>query len=614
MLNTPADNDGVIRRLRSDIRYKDADYYSFAVQLAAANSGKKPGELIALLPLLKDRTFPINYLIKEKDVTKVSFYQVINNLAGLKKELGNNFLEGALVLIYPEAEIMHDAYYTPLGRLPGGIVHLNGAVDILENRLTRENNFALILLLVSSILAIIYILKSSGLFFGALLTLGVVFLNFWIGVILALFGIKIDCALIISFSSVLFILGSSYKYIVFLSQILQIREQVTLDPLKNLLTLRYFYYRLGIEVKKIYFRRDLYLVFINFNNLKQELENVDFEKVKNFWRQISGSLRVKHSFWSVYSEEGFIGCLVGTQASTGSIAAYLENILKKILQENKITAEVRVRYVRLNRKYPIRELLYALSEETKKAAPGAGFIDDESLASRIAMYGVSSDSGEKLLESIEEGIEDKNKQLLSLVDELIKEHGKTKEAYFQIMTSLVNALEARDTYTEGHSERVARYAMRLAQELGWPASELEKLKKAALLHDLGKIGIPDRILHKRDKLTDEEFDFIKRHGTIGVKIIEPLKDMQDILPWILYHHERWDGAGYPYGLAQDKIPEAAQILSLADVYDALTTGRDYKVAFSTEVAVAELLKDKGARFNPRITDVFVELIRKNSLT
>ena len=177
---------------------------------------------------------------------------------------------------------------------------------------------------------------------------------------------------------------------------------------------------------------------------------------------------------------------------------------------------------------------------------------------------------------------------------------------------MVNALEARDSYTEGHSERVSKYALMVAERLGWALEEREKLRKAALLHDLGKIGIPDRILHKREKLNEEEYDMIKKHEVIGVKILEPLKDLSDILPWILYHHEKWDGTGYPHGLSGNAIPEASQIISLVDVYDALTTGRDYKVAFSTEDSIKEILSKKGTSFNPKLVDIFIDILSKKS--
>jgi putative nucleotidyltransferase with HDIG domain len=139
---------------------------------------------------------------------------------------------------------------------------------------------------------------------------------------------------------------------------------------------------------------------------------------------------------------------------------------------------------------------------------------------------------------------------------------------------------------------------------------MELLRKAALLHDLGKIGMPDSILHKQGRLTEEEFNVVRMHEIVGVKILEPLKEFKEILPWILHHHERWDGKGYPHGLGGNNIPMAAQIISLADVFDALTTGRDYKKAFPVEEARQEILNSRGTQFNPALVDIFLEIIKE----
>jgi putative nucleotidyltransferase with HDIG domain len=218
---------------------------------------------------------------------------------------------------------------------------------------------------------------------------------------------------------------------------------------------------------------------------------------------------------------------------------------------------------------------------------------------------------DKILESLEEDIEEKNRQLLVLIENLNLEHAKTKEAFLGIIASLAKALEARDPYTEGHSQRVTNYALIMADKLGWQDELKEKLNSAALLHDLGKIGIPDSILHKKGLLTDEEYDFIKKHEVISIKILEPLKEIKDILPWIMHHHEKWDGSGYPHGLGGNSIPLGAQIIALADTFDAITTGRDYKKALSVEDALNEIIKFKGSQFNPQLVDIFVEAMRAN---
>jgi putative two-component system response regulator len=115
-------------------------------------------------------------------------------------------------------------------------------------------------------------------------------------------------------------------------------------------------------------------------------------------------------------------------------------------------------------------------------------------------------------------------------------------------------------------------------------------------------------LHKEGPLNNEERDLIKKHEIIGVKILQPLKEMNEILPWILYHHERWDGKGYPHGLAADAIPQGAQIIALADVFDALSTGRDYKKAFGPAEVIKQITEAKGTSFNPRLVDLFLEAI------
>jgi putative nucleotidyltransferase with HDIG domain len=286
----------------------------------------------------------------------------------------------------------------------------------------------------------------------------------------------------------------------------------------------------------------------------------------------------------------------------------LKEDLEKELAKNNIASGLRLVYLKYKKSYAVRDLLFMLSSEIKKFKEDFLLLTEAGLAKLFASSGAKIKESGKLLESLDADIEERNLQLLSLIENLTLEHGRTKEAFYQIITSLVAALEARDTYTEGHSERVSRYALMLAEKLGWPKEEKEKLRKAALLHDLGKIGIPDAILHKRSGLNQEEMDFIKKHELIGVKILEPLKELKDILPWILYHHERWDGSGYPHGLAAEAIPLAAQIIAIADVFDALTTGRDYKTAFSVEEAIREIREKKGAHFNPRLADLMIEII------
>lgn len=197
---------------------------------------------------------------------------------------------------------------------------------------------------------------------------------------------------------------------------------------------------------------------------------------------------------------------------------------------------------------------------------------------------------------------------MHLIEKLKGEEEKEQRAYFDLVTSLVIAIEERDPYTQGHSERVASYCLQISDKFDFSLEEKERLRKAALLHDLGKIGLPDEILHKKGKLTDEEFDFVKKHISLGIKILEPIAGLKDLIPYVLHHHEHYDGSGYPYGLARDAIPLGAQIIGICDTFDALVTGREYKKAFPVEEAIEELERVKSKQFNPKLVDIFKEII------
>jgi putative two-component system response regulator len=174
-----------------------------------------------------------------------------------------------------------------------------------------------------------------------------------------------------------------------------------------------------------------------------------------------------------------------------------------------------------------------------------------------------------------------------------------------ILVALGNAIDAKDTYTEGHAERVAHYSVAIGKQLGLPYEALRRLRLGGVLHDIGKIGVPEAILNKPGPLTADEFAVMKKHPEIGERICAPLKSLREMLPVIRSHHERPNGSGYPDGLAGDEIPVEARIVCLADVYDALATTRSYKRAFTRERCIA-ILRDDTAKglFDPPVVEAF----------
>lgn len=174
-----------------------------------------------------------------------------------------------------------------------------------------------------------------------------------------------------------------------------------------------------------------------------------------------------------------------------------------------------------------------------------------------------------------------------------------------IVRSIITTLELKDTYTRGHSERVALYSTILAKEVGsFSQEELRSFYYACLLHDIGKINIPDSILSKPAKLTNEEYDIIKLHPVVGAQAIQEIEGLSDSIDVTKYHHERWDGKGYPEGLARESIPFKARITAIADAFDAMTSSRSYRAALSAEEAYDRVVQGAGTQFDPELVEHF----------
>lgn len=179
-----------------------------------------------------------------------------------------------------------------------------------------------------------------------------------------------------------------------------------------------------------------------------------------------------------------------------------------------------------------------------------------------------------------------------------------------IVCSLVNAIEAKDAYTQGHSKRVHQYAMQMAKRLNVSAEDRDALKWASVLHDIGKIGIPERILRKPGKLTEKEFHLIKEHPIKGKTILSPIRQLAPSIEAIAYHHERYDGRGYPEGLKGEEIPLAARIIAVADTFDAITSKRSYRSSKTPSDALLELDQVAGTQLDPRLVKVFKKTLRQ----
>ena len=192
-----------------------------------------------------------------------------------------------------------------------------------------------------------------------------------------------------------------------------------------------------------------------------------------------------------------------------------------------------------------------------------------------------------------------------------KRRQKVERMSLQMVRALVNTIDAKDSYTNGHSTRVAKYSVMIAERMGYSGEKLEQLEYAALLHDIGKIGVPREIINKPSRLTDEEYAVIKTHPGIGSNILEEISDIPGIAIGARWHHERFDGKGYPDQLGKTEIPELARIIGVADAYDAMTSKRSYRDVLSQEIVLSELEKGKGTQFDPDIADIMIEIVKED---
>lgn len=231
----------------------------------------------------------------------------------------------------------------------------------------------------------------------------------------------------------------------------------------------------------------------------------------------------------------------------------------------------------------------------------------------IQGYCEKSDKFDQLLLLVESGIKAISQMnLIRKINlELKDTYDKLEKAYLESIETLRYTVEAKDTYTRGHSDRVSAYSVLLGEKLGLSEKELNDLKIGGLFHDIGKIGVPDSILLKDSKLTDDEYSEIKNHPAIGAHILSNATIFSDIIPIVKHHHERFDGFGYPGKLKGEEIPYLARITAVADAFDAMTSKRTYRNSLSLDVVKAELEKCKGTQFDPECANAFLDILNNN---
>ena len=228
----------------------------------------------------------------------------------------------------------------------------------------------------------------------------------------------------------------------------------------------------------------------------------------------------------------------------------------------------------------------------------------------IQGYCEKSDKFDQLLLLIESGIKSiaQMNEIKKINEELKNTYEMLEKAYLESIQTLRYTVEAKDTYTRGHSDRVAEFSVLIGKAANLSDNDLKNLQIGGLFHDIGKIGVPDSILLKESKLTDDEYSEIKNHPSIGAHILSTATIFNDIIPIVKHHHEKYDGTGYPGRLSGNQIPYLARIAAIADSFDAMTSKRTYRNSLPIETVISEFERCKGTQFDPELTDVFLDII------
>ena len=231
----------------------------------------------------------------------------------------------------------------------------------------------------------------------------------------------------------------------------------------------------------------------------------------------------------------------------------------------------------------------------------------------IQGYCEKSDKFDQLLLLVESGIKSVKQmdEIKRINEELSESNERLERAYLDMVQTLRYTVEAKDTYTRGHSDRVSEYSVLIGEKLGLPEDQIKTLRIGGLFHDIGKIGIPDSILLKPDKLSYDEYSQIKNHPSIGAHILGSAEIFKDIIPVVKHHHERYDGNGYPSRLKGEEIPYIARIAAVADTFDAMTSRRSYRGPIDIEHVKEEIKRCEGTQFDPQIAEVFLDILNND---
>lgn len=588
----------------------------------------KPGQIIigdgnkrVAIPMDDNGSFLVNYMCDKDDVETVPIWRVI---AGKEDP---RIFKNKLILVSQTGEIFHDLHLTPLGYRSGGLIITNVLNSIISGSYLTNADPEYSVLLISLFYLLGFLLfYRKEVIYGFFISISMI--TVYTGISFAFFLGGIVCPAFdpIILLPMLFLGVTFYKYALVVLEGQEIKKLVITDSLTSLYTHRYFRFLLERVVKTaIGSGGKCSLIIIKLLNLDRIIKDADFNEGRRVQRKIAEDIIAKlpKSGYGAYLGIGEFAMLlprVGIGEALG-IAGGVRNKIRDTdsKAEEALKPIVAAGVSEINQtQFPKKasELMSSACAAMLRAKE-IGYNKVCAFNPKIDVVAFESDAAEKTIKDILDGgftflavdLEQRNEELEDILHQLSAAQRDLEEAHFETLRALIVALEEKDPCTAGHSERVGEYAEKTGRGLQVPEEELKILRQAAILHDIGKVGIPPDILRKEDVLSAGERYAMELHPEFSVKILITSRYFNNHVNAIRDHHERLDGSGYPRGLKGDQISFFAQIIAVCDVFDAMSTNRPYRNALSYKEALREIAQHPE-KYNQKIV-VALENALKN---
>ncbi len=553
---------------------------------------------------------PMNYLVHPSNFTIIPASMVF------EKKVNPSDFTGKIVLVGVTDPLIHDEYPTPLGVWPGVTIIGNSLVMLLSKRFvySASNGQNYLFIFIFGLL-IVFINGRFRFIYNSLITLFLLVMTYFSFVYLRAKGIHLSYLSIFFSGIAAYIVPNLYKYLNLLYLSNRLKNLAITDPLTGFYTPRFFLLQLDEKMKV---QKEFVFVGLRLGNYKRLTLKLNFEQIKLLNRLFGDYLqaRIKNQFKTAIVSRisnDTLGIVIAG-AEKKQVVTFFKAFIKKAkerdwtLENDQIQISLQVGLIHRTKEKTGRsdDVIFQMEKLFKETKERQIFIEELE-----EMVGERRKTKYKdILDFIAYDWEERNKDLEQSLNEIMDANKELDQLNRGTLTALARTIDAKSKWTAGHSERVTQLAIKIGRVLALTQEELDNLHRAGLLHDIGKIGTPAELIDKPSKLTDEEYQIISEHPSLGERILEPLEAYAEVTPMVKQHHEWFNGKGYPEGLSGENINFGARIMAVADVYDALSSERPYRDAIEPG-RVIEIIKEKsGNHFDPIVTEALFKVLKK----